>query len=393
MIEESPVAQASQPAPGAAYLREVGRPIYGLSYVRAQYTGPVALGNDLVEIIISGEAGGIISVVDKETGVELVPEGCVLGAIEREQEAPHGMTAWQLGAITSTVEPLAGAVLESVAQGPVVAAVRLMGKHNDSTYTLDISLASGSREIQFALDVNWLERGDAETGVPALRASFPLNLSEGRAYFEIPCGSIERPADGEEAPALNWVALNGVSDDDPTQRAGATLENNSKYGHRLSDNEIRLTLLRSTYDPDPLPELGRHAIRYALAPYVDDYCPGAAHRFGYAFNHPCLPVGTTVHEGEQPPENSFVEVVTHNAILSGLKQAEDSEALILRLFETAGRATEAEVRLSPALIAPNSPAVETDLMEQPLAASSARMEGEVLKVKLPGHGIATVRVG
>ena len=185
----------------------------------------------------------------------------------------------------------------------------------------------------------------------------------------------------------------GVSDEDPERQAGATLMNDSKYGHRVSDNEIRLTLLRSSYDPDTLPDLGQHEIRYALAPYVDDYCPGAAHRLGYAFNHPCLPVGTTAHAGDLPVEDSLVEVLTHNALLSGLKQAEDSEAIIVRLFETAGRDTEAEVRLSPALVPPNAPAVETDLMEQPLANSTARMEGEVLKVKLPPHGIATVRVG
>ncbi len=378
---------------GEAYFKEVARPIYGLRYVRAQYTGPVAIGNDLLEVTISGEAGGIISVVDKETGLQLVPEGLVLGSVEREQEAPHQMTAWQLGAITDSVDPLAGATVESVAQGPVVATVRLRGKHNDSTYTLDISLARGSREIQFRLDVDWLERGDPETGVPVLRTSFPLKITEGRAFFEIPCGSIERPADGEEVPALNWVALNGVSEEDPERRVGATLLNNCKYGHRVAGDEIRLTLLRSSYDPDPLPELGRHEIRYALSPYVDDYCPGAAHRQGYAFNHPCIPVGTTAHEGELPAADSLAQVLTHNAILSGLKQAEDSEGTIVRLFETAGRETEAEVRLSPALMAPDSPAVETDLMEQPLAESTARMEGEVLQVKLPPHGIATVRVG
>lgn len=174
---------------------------------------------------------------------------------------------------------------------------------------------------------------------------------------------------------------------------GATLVNDCKYGHRLSDNEIRLTLLRSSYDPDPLPELGRHEIRYALTPGTDGPCPGAAHRLGFAFNHPCVSVGTTAHGGELPAEASLVEVVTHNAMLSGLKQAEDSEALIVRLFETAGRDTQVEVRLHPALVAPDSAAVETDLLERPLAESTARMEGEVLKVQIPGHGIATVRVG
>lgn len=201
------------PAPaGAVYFREVGRPIYGLAYVQAQYIGPVAIGNDLIEVTISGEAGGIVSVVDKETGRELVPEGCVLGSLEREQEAPHGMTAWQLGAIVGSTDPLAGATVEAFARGPAVAGVRLQARDGDSTYRLDISVAAGSREIQFHLDVNWLERGDAQTGVPVLRTSFPLAISEGRAFFEIPCGSIERPADGRSRPlSTGWPCMESAT--------------------------------------------------------------------------------------------------------------------------------------------------------------------------------------
>ncbi len=390
---DSGSAGAAGGGPGPAYFREVGRPLYALGYVQAQYLSPVAIGNDLIELVISGEAGGIISLVDKQSGVELVPEGCVLGSLEREQEAPHGMTSWQLGAIVDREEPLAGAVVEAVSTGPNLAAVRLTGKHHDSTYALTVSVERGSARVNYDLEVNWLERGDPATGVPVLRTTFPLRLSEGRAFFEIPCGWIEREADGEEAPALNWVELNGVSRDNPDLRLGARLFNDCKYGHRLAADEMRLTLLRSSYDPDPLPELGRHRIRYAFLAHVGDFCPGAAIRGGYVFNHPCLVTATTAHGGSLPPENSLVEVLTHNAILSGLKQAEDSEALILRLYETAGRETEAEVRLSPALVPPDSPAVETDLLEQPLAESSASMEGEVLKVTLPARGMVTVRVG
>jgi hypothetical protein len=58
-----------------------------------------------------------------------------------------------------------------------------------------------------------------------------------------------------------------------------------------------------------------------------------------------------------------------------------------------GRKTEARVRLDAALAAPGSPAVETDVLEQPLEKSTARMEGDTLIVTLPPHGIATVRVG
>jgi alpha-mannosidase len=382
---------------GGAYTKELGRPLYGLGYVQAQFTSPLSVGNEFLEFTICPRSGGIVSLVDKGTGQELLKPGSVLGTIEREQEAPHGMTAWQLGPIVDSVQPLANGVLEVVHQGPNVAAIRLSGKHNDSTYRLTIALASGSRQIDFQLDVNWLERGDPATGVPALRASFPIAVENGKATFEIASGSIERPADGEEAPALNWVDLTGanlVCDDRAclTRVVGATLLNDSKYGHQVSKDAIRLTLLRSSYDPDPLPELGAHSIRFALVPNVDLFDPAAATRAGYAFNHPLIPVNTTLHEGEFEPEASGMEILTPNIAFSALKKAEDQDGVIVRIYETAGLQTEARIRLSDLIAKPNSPAAEVDLLEQPLEGNSARMEGDVLAVQIAPYGIASVLV-
>lgn len=387
------IGEAPQ-ARGACYARETGRPIYGLEYMGQELANPVVLGNEYLEMTVDARAGGIVSLVDKPSGLELVEEGSVLGALLRQQEAPHVMTAWLFAQILEEVEPLAmGSKLRFAARGPHLAAVELTARYGESTYRLTISLAAGKRQVDFDLDVNWIERGDPSTGVPTLRAAFPLAIESGRARCEIPCGILERPADGEEVPALNWVDLTGRAAWLPEQALGATLVNDCKYGHRLSENTIQVTLLRSTYDPDPIPEYGRSRIRYALVPHVGEFDAAAAVQAGYAFNHPCLPVNTTVHAGELPPEAEHLAFLTPHVMLSGLKRAEDSEAVVVRLYEFGGQESEAQVRLSAALVAPDSPAVETDLIEQPLASSTARMEGDVLKVTIPAYGIATVKVG
>ncbi|HEY3396295.1 MAG TPA: glycoside hydrolase family 38 C-terminal domain-containing protein [Armatimonadota bacterium] len=397
--EQAPIAETLNlpPVTGeeatGAYLREMGRPIYGLGYVQAQYTGAVALGNEYLEVVISPEAGGVVSVLDKESGHELVAAEAVLGALEHELEAPHPMSSWQLGAIIDRKNPLAGCTLQSLHQGPAVAAVKLSRKFGDSTYDLTISLAGGSRRLDFDLDVDWREPGGPEIGVPALRATFPLNLEETRAQFEIACGSIERETDGEESPALNWVDLSGSCGCEEGCRFGATLLNEGKYGHQAFEETLRLTLLRSSYEPDPLPDQGRHEIRYALEFHAGDCDLAAAARAGLAFNHPVVPVGTTVHEGALPPAYSGLEVLSPGVLVSGLKRAEDSEALVVRLYEIAGEATEARLRLAPELAPVGAPVVETDVLEQPLAASTARWEGETLVVSVPAYGLATVRVG
>jgi alpha-mannosidase len=382
---------------GGAYARELGRPIYGLSYVQAQMISPVAIGNEFVEATICPRSGGIVSLVDKETGAEFVPPGKVLGAIEREQEAPHGMTAWQLAPIVDSVTVLENCVLEVLHKGPNVSTVRLSDKHNESTYRLTISLASGSRELGFTLDVNWLERGDPATGVPVLRATFPLALTASEATFEIACGSIERDTDGEEVPALNWANLSGAilecaNHACDAHALGAALLNDSKYGYQATEDALRLTLLRSSFDPDPLPEMGAHQIRFALLPYAGEFAVSDITRAGYAFNHPLIPVGTTLHEGELAPEASGLEILTPNVMLSGVKKAEDADAAIIRLYEMTGQTTRAQVRLSEMFALPNAAAFEVDLLEQPLARNTATMEGDVLSVEVPAFGIASVQV-
>ncbi|MGQ9731886.1 MAG: alpha-mannosidase [Candidatus Zipacnadales bacterium] len=373
---------------GACYVKETGRPVYGLGYVNAQMLTPVVMGNELIELQVSGEAGGIISLVDKRSGQELIGED-VLGAIDREQEAPHSMTAWQLGALVDSVRPLEGSVLQVLHKGPHLAAVQLAQKHQDSDYRLTISITAGSPQIDFHLDVNWLERGDPITGVPALRATFPLNIEDGVATFEIACGSIERPANGGECPALNWVDLTGrlMGGD---QLVGATLLNDSKYGHQAYEDRLRLTLLRSSYDPDPLPEIGQHSIRYALVPHSGAFEVAQATQAGYAFNHPLVAASTTVHAGDLPAEQIVMEILTPNVMFSALKRSEDDSGLVLRFYEMEGRATRAQVRLADRLVGPEASAQQVDLLERPVEPNTATLRDGVLSFDIEPYSVVTV---
>ena len=79
-------------------------------------------------------------------------------------------------------------------------------------------------------------------------------------------------------------------------------------------------------------------------------------------------------------------------MLSGLKKAEDSGAVIVRLYETEGRAVTAKVKLSEALVPAHATAIETDVLEQPLKNNTAKFARGVLSVKLPAFGTVTVKL-
>lgn len=374
--------------------------------------GMGTIENEYLRVTVEQQSGAIVSLVDKRTGLDLVPPGERIGLLEYILEAPHGMTAWVLGQIKEYLPFTEGATLTFPHNGPYIASVQAHHRFHDSRFTLTISLTAGVPRVDFTLDVDWLERGSPEKGVPALRVQFPLAIDEPKCRMECPNGWVERSTIGYaepsetfrhvggpgiaiypmDMPAQKWVDLSGVHSE-TGKPAGAVLVNDRVYAHSVCDNTLGMTLLRSSYDPDPLPELGRHTFRFALIPFGEGWTPADSARAGYDFNLPFNVVGTDVHDGELPTSQAFAEVLTPNVMLSGMKKAEDSDALILRLYEVEGKATTAEVRLGSALARPNSLAVETDILEQPLTTNTARMNGDVLSVQIPAFGIVTVKVG
>ncbi len=87
-----------------------------------------------------------------------------------------------------------------------------------------------------------------------------------------------------------------------------------------------------------------------------------------------------------PEQQSFLTITGDNVVLTAVKKAEDSDALILRYYEWAGK--ESDVQLHPS--AEITSAEETDLMERPLHPLSVT-KGEVAVHTKPFE-IKTLRV-
>ena len=156
---------------------------------------------------------------------------------------------------------------------------------------------------------------------------------------------------------------------------------------------LRATLIRSSYEPDPLPEVREHRINLALAPHAGRASVADLVRSGAGFNHPLQVMPTDVHAGALPPAGkAIVACGPANVVVSAVKKAEDDDAVIVRLFETAGRAAEAKVTLDGELMGTVAAAEEVDLLERPVAASTAKTTAAGFAVRVPGHGIASVKV-
>jgi len=240
------------------------------------------------------------------------------------------------------------------------------------------------------VQANWLERGGPDTGTPQLRMVFPTRLEAAKARYEIPYGSIVRSlANGEEVPALRYADAFGTV---AGRRAGLLLLNDGKHGHSLDGSTFALTLLRSSYEPDPLPEIGSHAMRMAIVAHGGTLSTADMTRLGAAFNHPLQVVSTDVHAGRLAPMISGLAAVSPaDVLVTAVKKSEADGSIVFRLLETAGRASTAGLDLGPLLGVPAA-AEEVDFLERPVAKGTARLGSGAVTVGVPAYGVASVRV-
>ena len=337
--------------------------------------GPDFLENEFFRISLDPKTGWIAGLRDKARGRDVVRGPAnVLQAIADE---PESMSAWEIG-LKGTAENIGadGARIEVLESGPVRAMVRVTSLFRRSSFTQDIILYRGLPRIDFRTAADWQERN------VMIKAAFPLALRTGRAEFEIPFGSVTRPADGAEVPALRFVDLT-----EEPGGPGAALLNDGRYGYDVKDDVVRISVIRGATNPDPEADRGRHAFGYALYPHGPHEGAGDVVRRGYEFNGPLLVRTALSHPGPLPAARGFVRVGPDNVVLSALKMENgyNNRNLIIRLYETQGRKTEASIEWPWPV-----QAVETDLIERPL--KKIEGEGATLRLTLAPYEIKTVRI-
>ncbi|HMK23025.1 MAG TPA: glycoside hydrolase family 38 C-terminal domain-containing protein, partial [Terriglobales bacterium] len=244
------------------------------------------------------------------------------------------------------------------------------------------SLYAGLDRVDIANDIAW-----RETHV-LLKAAFPLAATAPFATYEVPYGTVERPTTRNnswetakfEVPALRWADLGDG-------KHGFSLINESKYGYDAKGNVLRLSLLRSPTWPDPEADRGRHHFSYSLYAHAGDWKQALTVRRGYEFNYPLRAVQVEAHDGALPESHSFLGISGDHVVLTALKKAEDSDALLLRFYEWAGESGDVKISLPRGA----KKASLTNLMEKP-EGLPLPLSGGQLTVPAHAYEIVSVRV-
>jgi len=286
-------------------------------------------------------------------------------------EVPHSMSAWIIGDISRVENLTKGAKIELVEIGPARATVGVTHSYRDSTVTQHISLCRGVARVDFSMTIDWKEVSNDQVDAPMLKVSFTPILGNSKAAFEIPFGYVERPADGTEVPALRWV---DVSD----EKYGLSLLNDSKYGFDVEGNTVRMTLVRTSYSPDPKPDQGIHEVKYSVYPHKGGWKEALTFRRGYEVNHPLEAFVVMDRPDPKGPAKelvSFVRVKPDNLVVSCIKLAEDSNDYVVRVYDATGAGAEAEIAFWFTI----KEAYETDLTERELK----KLDPQARKLNVP----------
>lgn len=168
---------------------------------------------------------------------------------------------------------------------------------------------------------------------------------------------------------------------------GLTVLNDSKYGSDTNNNVFRLTLLRSSHDPDPNPDEGTQAFTYALLPHGGDWRAARSEQAGLALNVPLRAVPTSAHPGAPSIGDIQISSPDGDIVVGALKHCEDGPGYILRFFETQGKDTTATLTFPG-----NVRVQETDLLERPVQKRRIAVTGRTVGLPVGHDQIVTLHV-
>lgn len=276
------------------------------------------------------DAGNLTSIIDVVRARELIPEGRLGAVLELADDHPVEYDAWDVERWTvDSGRPLTTAErIEVLADGPLVAMVRVERTAGASTFVVTYTMRAGSPRLDIDVAADWQHREHL------LSMSFPLDVRTDTANCDIQFGVVPRPTHGStswDAAKFEVCAHRFVDLSEPSFGV-AILNDGPGYGHGIFDGRVRVSLLRAAGYPDPDADRGAFQTRLAILPHG----PGLVEVTAEAerFTRPVRLVTGSAAE----PAGPLVELSGGGGVeLDAVKPADDGSGdLVVRLHEHVG---------------------------------------------------------
>jgi alpha-mannosidase len=288
--------------------------------------------------------GDIASVFDKQANRELLKAPVRL---ELRNDPSPDKPAWRIlwDTVSSPPREYVGTPeVRVVEHGPVRAAVEITRKAAGSTFVQRVMLTEAGDRVDVENLIDWKSPNNL------LKVAFPFTASNPKATYDLGLGTIQRgnnTPDHYEVPAQKWADVT-----DASGSFGVAVLNDSKYGwDKPEDNVLRLTLLHTAkaraYPYQSSNDLGHHRFVYSIAGHRGDWRDERVPARAAALNQPLIAFQTEAHAGTLGPLFSIISLSDPHGQISvrALKNAEDSDEIVLRVQELHGRPVATSIKL------------------------------------------------
>jgi len=296
--------------------------------------GEASLENEHLRVEFDPQTGWMTSLRLKPSGREVLRgPGCIPLVIDESDcdTWAHGIFEFR-----REVGRFSHARITVTERGPLRATLRVVSVYGDSTLRQDFSLYADAKHLEVSVALDLRERHRM------IKLSFPLELEETAAFYEMPYGHIQKEADGLEEPAQRWVSLCGKFGDGSLH--GFALVNTGKYSFDMKANDLRMTIARTPIyadhfgDRDDLSEYmdqGRQDFRYAMDPWSGGDFASLA-RLSLRLNQDFVHVVETYHRGGLPHSFRGIDISSPSVLASVFKRGEDDRGYVLRCHKAGG---------------------------------------------------------
>lgn len=332
--------------------------------------------------VMFNEQMEIVSLIEKTTGKEFIQAGKKGNELVTYEDRPMNWDNWDIDVFYKKKPYHADQVSEVciLEDGEVRKTLKITKQFADSVVTQKIHLYHDIPRIDFETDADWKEHN------VLLRVNFPVDVNTTKATYEIQFGNVERETTNNhswdtakfEACGHKWADL---SEDNN----GISLLNDCKYGYGIKDGNLSLTLIKAGTYPNENADIGEHHFVYSIYPHAGRWQEAETVEMAYNLNVPPVVVLQDHNEGA-PAEEEFLFCDADNCFIEVLKEAEDQNGTIIRMYENKNRHTKTRISLPKSV----EKMYECNLMEQ----NEKEMEivEHVVEVVLKPYEIKTYRM-
>lgn len=287
------------------------------------------------------EQGLFASIYDKENDREVLQDGQQGNLFRMYEDKPIYYDNWDIDIFYTEkfwdVTDISR--MEWTEIGEVRATLEIQRNISNSVIRQKIYFYADSRRIEFNTYVDWKEHQHL------LKVHFPVNIHSDEASFDIQFGNLTRKVHSNtswdaarfESCGHKWIDLS-------EGHYGVSLLNDCKYGHSVKDGNMAITLIKSGIEPNPATDQEEHYFTYAIYPHAENWRAAGTVFEAAKLNQPAY----AVKGGNPGAAFSFASVNKPNVMIETVKQAEDGEGVILRIYEYENALTKAHISLAMA---------------------------------------------